>query len=52
MGWLASIVGVDSEALESGELMYFRNLLSCGGLASSASWKEGSCRLPEEIDSK
>ena len=44
--------GVGSEALESEELMYFRNLSSCGGFLSSASCEGDSRRLPEEIASK
>lgn len=49
---MRSIGGVESEALESDELMYFRNLLSCGGLLSSASCEGDSCRLPDEIVSR
>lgn len=44
--------GKGSEAFESEELMYLRNLLSCVGLSSSASCEGGSRRLPDEIVSK
>ena len=40
------------EALESDELMYSKNLLSCGDLESSANCEEDSRRLPDEMVSR